>query len=87
MANAKKKSVFEKFEAEVVRDAGNYVKEQVRRKVVKIGELSILVILGFFLVSFGVASLLGQYYPILGNGFNFLIIGFLFLVISFFMKI
>lgn len=82
-----KKSAFEKLEAEIVHEAGEFVKEKVKRKVLRIGEISILIILGFMLISFGIASLLANYYPILSGGYSYLLIGVLFLIISYIMKV
>lgn len=81
----KTESVFEKLEAEVVKEAGNYVKDKVRRKVMRIGEISILVIMGFILLSFGLATLIGSYFPMLDNGLNFLILGIALLLIGYLM--
>lgn len=84
---AKKSGVFERLEAEIVKDAGKYVEEKVKRKVLRISEISVLILLGFFLISFGLATILGSYFEVLSNGFSFVVLGVTFLVISFFIKV
>ena len=86
----KPKSFFEKLEGEIVHEAEDYISykaEKVKQKVLRIGEISLLIILGFFLISVGLAFLMAAYVPILGNGFSFLILGVIFLLISFLMKV
>ncbi len=83
----KKSGVFEKLEAEIVRDAGDYVKDRVKRKAIKVGEISILIIIGFILISFGLSFLLGNFFPILASGYNFLIVGVIMLVLSSLIKV
>lgn len=82
----KQKSVFEKVEAEVVGAAGSYIKEKVTKKILKFGEFSILVLLAFIMISFGIASLLGVYFPELNNGLNFVLLGMLYLVVGFMIR-
>lgn len=82
---SKKEGVFEKLEAEVVREAGEYMKDKVKRKVLKVSEISLLVIIGFILISFGLATIIGSYFPLLDNGLNFLILGVALLLIGYFM--
>lgn len=86
MAKLKKQSVFEKVEAEVVGAAGNYIKEKVTRKLLKIGEFSILVFLAFVMISFGVATFIGSYYPQLNNGLNFILLGMFYLIVGFMIR-
>jgi uncharacterized membrane protein YkvI len=82
-----KKGVFETIEAQVVKEAGNFVRDKVKQKVLRIGEISILIILGFILISFGIANILASFYPILGAGYNYLLLGIVFLIISFILKV
>ena len=79
MAN-KKKSFLESLEAEVVKDAGEFVREKVKKKAIVIGEISILITLGFIMISFGLANFIGYYFPVLNNGLNYLILGVFFLL-------
>ncbi len=81
-----KSSFIEKLEAEVVRSAENYVVDKVKKKIIRISEISVFVVLGLFLISFGLAMVVGYYFPVIDNGINFLIIGILFLMISFFLR-
>lgn len=87
MVGKAKKGVFETLEAQVVEEAGNFVRDKVKTKALRIGEISLLIILGFILISFGLANLLGNYYPVLNNGFNYLLIGIVFLIVSFSLKV
>ncbi|MDA3855425.1 MAG: hypothetical protein PF569_04145 [Candidatus Woesearchaeota archaeon] len=87
MIKKAEKGVFETLEAQVVEEAGNFVKDKIKSKALRVGEISLLIILGFILISFGLANLLGSYYPILDTGFNYLIIGVVFLIVSFSLKV
>ena len=82
-----KKGVFETLEAQVVKEAGNFVRDKVKQKVLRIGEVSLLIIIGFILISFGVAQILASFYPMLSQGYSYLLLGIVFLIISFTMKI
>jgi len=77
-----KKGFFEKVEAEVVSATKSYVEEKVKKKAIKIGEVSVLVVLAMFLISFGLAQLLGFCFPIISNGLNFLILGVVYLAVG-----
>jgi hypothetical protein len=82
--------VFEKIEAEVLSEAHdymNYKTNQVKRKAIRIGEISALVLLGFFLLSFGAAALLATYFPALSGGYSYVILGVVFVVISLMIKV
>lgn len=83
----KEKSFLESLEAEVVKSAGEFVKEKVRKKAIVIGEISILLILSAMMFSFGLASFIGYSWPILDNGLNYFIVGIFFMTISYFLKI
>ena len=82
-----KKGVFETIEAQVVKEAGNFVRDKVKKKVLRIGEISILIILGFILISFGIANILASFYPMLAQGYNYLLLGIVFLIISFILRV
>ena len=84
---AEKKGFFEKVEAQVVGAAENYVKEKVQNKLYRVGEFSILVVLGFFLVSFGIASLIAFYFPVLQNGYSYILLGLVLLLTAYFMRV
>lgn len=84
---AQKKSFFQSVEAEVINSARDFVKEKVEKKLYRIGEFSILIVLGFFLVSFGIAQLVAYLFPVLANGWSFIIFGSLLLVIAMLMRI
>jgi len=93
MVAAKKKhpkTFLEKVEDEIVHEAEgylNYKTEVVKKKILSISEVSVLVILGFFLISFGLAALLAKYVSILDGGFSYVLLGVLFIVISFMIKV
>ncbi len=78
-----KKSFFERVEAEIVSGAENYVKEKVKKKLFKLGEVSLFIFLSFVLISFGLAFLIGKYFPTLNGGFNFLVLGVIFLLVGY----
>jgi hypothetical protein len=80
MKDKKKSSVFEKVEAEVMGIAGDYVKNKITRRFVKLGEFSILVLLSFIMISIGLAELIGFYFTEFSNGLNYIILGALFLI-------
>jgi hypothetical protein len=82
-----KKGVFETLEAQVVKEAGNFVRDKVKKKVLRIGEVSLLIIIAFILISFGVAQILASFYPMLSQGYSYLLLGIVFLVISFTMRV
>jgi len=82
-----KKGFFQKIEDGVVNAAEDYVKEKVQKKIYRIGEFSILVVLGFFLIAFGISLLISYYFPVLKNGFSFVIMGLFLLLIAYFMKV
>lgn len=82
-----KKGVFETLEAQVVKEAGNFVRDKVKKKVLRIGEVSLLIIIGFILISFGIAQILASFYPMLSQGYSYLLLGIVFLIISFTMRI
>lgn len=77
-----KKGVFEKVEAEVVSMAKEYACDKVKKKLIKFGEISALVVMAMFLISFGVAELVGFYFPVVANGLNYVILGVVFLVVG-----
>lgn len=83
----KKKGIFETLEAEVVKEAGNYVKEKIQKKILRISEISMLIIIGFFLISFGLAEFIASQYPILPQGLSYIILGIGFLLLSYILKI
>lgn len=78
----KKKGFIDKVEAEVVSAVKSYAGDKVKKKLIKIGEVSALVVLAMFLVSFGLAELLGTYFSVLSNGLNFVILGTVFLIVG-----
>jgi len=77
------KTLFEKVEAEVIGNAGEFFKTKVKKKLYQIGEVSLFIFLAFILISFGIVMLIGDAFPFLDNGFNFLILGIIYLVLGF----
>jgi uncharacterized membrane protein HdeD (DUF308 family) len=82
----KKANFFERVEGEVVGAAGSYFKETVQRKLLKIGEFSVLMFLAFLLISFGIANMIGFYYPQFNNGLNFVFLGMVYLIAGFLIR-
>lgn len=82
----KDRGFFETLEAEVVNEAKDYVKKKVTNKLIKIGEVSVLVFMGFVMISFGLGMLLGHYVEILSNGLSYIVLGVLFLIITIFFR-
>jgi len=82
-----KKTLFEKVEAEVINETKDYFKSKVQKKIIRIGELSILILISFILISIGVSAIIGNMFPILAGGYSYLLIGILLLLISYLLKI
>ena len=78
MAKSKKQT----FDAELVSGVGSYVKDKVKRQILKWTEISVLVLLALIMISFGVATLVGQEFPNLNNVLNFILLGMVYLVAS-----
>jgi uncharacterized BrkB/YihY/UPF0761 family membrane protein len=78
----KDKGFFDTLEAEVVNEAKNYVKRKVTDKLVKIGEISVLVFMAFVMISFGLGMMLGHYVEILSNGLSYIVLGVVFLLLT-----
>ncbi len=83
----KKNNLFESVEAEIIDGAKDFVKEKVKKKVIRIGEISILILLSFIMISIGLGQILANMYPILMGGYSYLLLGITFLLISYLMKI
>lgn len=81
-----KSSFFEKLEAEVVKEAGDYVKQKVKKKAIRIGEVSLSFLFAFVLIIIGLAQMLASFVPFLENGLNYLLLGVLFLLIGMMLK-
>lgn len=77
-----KSDFFERVTGEIVSEAGSYVKT----KIIKWGEFSILVLLALIMISIGVATLIGHFFPEVNNGLNFILLGMTFLILSIFVK-
>ena len=82
----KKKSIFEKVEAEVIDATKSYVENKIKKKVIKIGEFSVLILLAMILISIGLAEMLSFYFPQIPTGLNYMIIGVFLLIIGFLIK-
>ncbi len=81
-----KKGIFERVEAEVVSAAKSYASEKIKKNLIKFGEISALVVLAMFLISFGIADLIAFYVPALANGLSYVILGVLFLLVGMLMN-
>lgn len=88
MAKKKKNSegFFESVEAEILREAGEHIKEKIKKKAIRIGEMSLAFLFAFVLIIIGVAQFLGTLVPYLDNGLNYLLLGVLFLIIGLILK-
>ena len=82
-----KKSLFEKVEAEVIGAGKEYVETKIKRKAIKIGEISILVILAFILISIGLGQILANTFPILMGGYSYLLLGFIYLLLGYLLNL
>ena len=79
----KEKSFFEKVEGKIVSVTENYLKDKVKKKLFRLGEVSLFIFLSVVLISLGLAFLIGKYFPILDEGFNFIVLGAIFLIIGY----
>lgn len=77
-----KKGFFERVESEVTNAVKTYAAEKIKKNLIKFGEISALVVVAIFLISFGVADLAAYYFPILANGLSYVLLGVLFLIIG-----
>jgi hypothetical protein len=85
MVKKKQKTMIEQLEGEVIKGAEELIKGTIKRKIIRIGEISVLIFMAFVMISFGLGQLIAFYMPILANGLSFMILGVLFLLISFIM--
>jgi len=76
----KKKSFFEKVEAEVIDETGGYIRNKIKSKIIKYSEVSIFALLSFLLISIGISELLAVYFPVLVGGWNYILLGIVFLL-------
>lgn len=79
---AKKKSFIEAVEGEALHEAEDYFKNTVRKKAIKLSEMSASFLLGFILLIIGVAEFMVTQFPVLEGGFNYLILGVIFIIIG-----
>ena len=54
---------------------------------IRIGEISVLVLVGIFLISFGIAGVIESYFSILAGGFGYLAMGVVLLVMGMSLRI
>ena len=78
----KKKSFIETIEGEAIHEAEDYFKNKIRKRAIKISEMSASFLLGFILLIIGVAEFMSAQFPILEGGFNYLILGIIFILIG-----
>ena len=81
-----KRSFFEKFEAEAYNMAGEYIKDKVKNKVIRVSEMSIAFLLSAIFLSIAIVELTAKFFPVLDGGWNYLIYGMIFLIIGLFLK-
>ncbi len=86
MAEKEKKSIFERLEEEVIQEVGDCVKNKVKKKLFRIGEMSVAFLVGFLLIIVGVVELTAFYLPVLDNGLSYLLFGGMFLLIGLILK-
>ncbi len=77
---------FEKLEKEILKETKEYVKNDVKKRFIKLAEVSVIIFLGFISLTIGLAELLGNFFKVLDNGFNYIIIGFLYILIGFLLE-
>lgn len=87
MVKKNKKSFFDSIKTEIINDTGEYVRTNVKNKVLHIGEISVLVIIGFILISFGLAKLLENFFPILIGGYSYILLGIILLLFSYSIRV
>ncbi|MFW5704678.1 MAG: hypothetical protein ACOCXG_02440 [Nanoarchaeota archaeon] len=81
-----KKSFFESLQGEVVKEAGDYVKNRIKKKAIRIGEISLFATTAFILMVLGVTNLLGYFFPLLSPGYNYLLMAVVFLIMLAFVE-
>jgi len=77
-----KKTFFEKVEAQVVEAGSDYLNRKIKKKLFRLGEVSMFIFLSFVLISIGLAFLIGKYFPLVDSGLNFIILGIIFLLVG-----
>lgn len=83
---AKKKTLFDKIEEKGFEMAGDYIKEKVTKKIVRIGEMSVAFLLAAIFLAIGIVELTAHFLPVLQGGWNYLIFGVVFLLIALILK-
>lgn len=78
----KKSKIINLIERQLINTTKDYVNAKIKKKILKVGEVSVLIILGFILISFGMSYLIGYYFPIIGNGLNFILFGIILLIMG-----
>lgn len=83
---AKKKSFFDRIEEKGLEMAGDYVKEKVTKKLIRISEMSFAFLMAGILLTIGIVELVATYLPVLQGGWNYLLFGVVFLFVGLILK-
>jgi len=78
--------VFEAVEGEIAETAKGYFQTKFKDKLIKYGEISILALLGFLMISIGIAEVIATYIHQLSGGFSYLVLGILLLLAALLLK-
>ena len=83
----KKETLLEKVEGEVIDETKSYVDRKIKRKAIRLGEISVLIVLSFIMLSIGISMILAKIYPVLDNGYSYILLGLTYLLIGYFLKL
>ena len=86
MVHKKKKSFFEGVRDELLENAQDYMETKVKRKLIRVGEMSFAFLFAGVLLVIGIAELLASFVPYFDTGLNYLVLGILFLFIGLLLK-
>lgn len=74
----------EEVESEIVSEVEDFAIKKVKKKLIKIGEVSVFFLLAAILIVVGIAQIIAFYFPVLDGGFSFLLMGVIFLLLALF---
>jgi hypothetical protein len=80
-------SIFKKIEKKFIVTGKEYVQNEIKKKIFRIGEISILLIIGILLIAFGIADYIEYKFPIVQNGIGTILFGLILLLIGYMITI
>ncbi|MEC8339292.1 MAG: hypothetical protein VXZ40_01595 [Nanoarchaeota archaeon] len=83
---AKKKTFFDRVEEKGLEMAGDYVKDRVTKKIIRISEMSFAFLMAGILLTIGIVELVATFFPILQGGWNYALFGVFFLIVGLILK-